>query len=61
MCSALSEQHARLVAFYDRHQHRGWPDGPYRSDGDDYFGIGVVLLVPRDDVRIGEACWHIER
>src|SRR5262249_44724909 len=55
MCCALSEQHARLVAFYDRHQHRGRPDRPYRSEGGDYSGIGVLLIVLRDDMRIGKA------
>jgi hypothetical protein len=52
MCSSLSEQYARLVAFDDGHQHSGWPDRPHRSEGDDYGGIGVVI-VPRNDVRIG--------
>jgi hypothetical protein len=31
MRRALSEQHARLVAFNDRHQHSGQPDRPHRS------------------------------
>src|SRR5262245_2187708 len=61
MCSSLSEQYARLVAFDDGHQHRGWPDRPYRSEGDNYSRIGIVLIVSRDDIHVGEACWHIER
>ena len=61
MRSALGEQHARLVAFDDRHQHRGQSDRPHRSNGGDHRGIGVVLVVPRDDVRIGEPRRHIER
>ena len=35
--------------------------GPYRLEGGDQHGIGVVLVMTRDDVWIGEACRHIER
>ena len=50
MGRALSEQHARLVAFNDWHQHSGQPDRPHRSHSGDHRGIGVLLVVPRDHV-----------
>jgi hypothetical protein len=61
MSRALSEQHAQLVAFDDRHQDRGRPDRPHCSDGADHHGIGIVLIMPRDDVRIGEPYRYIGR
>jgi hypothetical protein len=59
MRSALREQDARLVAFDDRHQHRGQSDRP-RSNGGDHLGISVLLVVPREHIWIGEPRWYIE-
>ena len=61
MSRALSEEHAQLVAFDDRHQDCGRPDRPHCSDGADHRGIGIVLVVPRDNVRVGEPYRYIER
>jgi hypothetical protein len=54
ICSALSEQHGQLVAFDDRDHHSSQLDRAHRGDGGEYHGIGVVLVVRRDDVWIGE-------
>ena len=35
--------------------------GPHRREGGDQHGIGVVLVMTRNDAWIGEACRHIER
>src|SRR5262249_15943715 len=52
MRSALGEQYARFVALNDRHQHRGQSDGPHPGNGGDHCGIGVLLVMPRDHIRI---------
>ena len=58
---ALGEKYARFVAFNDRHQYRGEPDGPHRGNGCNHGGIGVLLIVGRDHIWIGEPRRHIER
>ena len=61
MCSALNEQHGQLVAFNDRDHHSSQLDRAHRCDGGEYHGIGVVLVVWRDDVWLGEPCRYVER
>jgi hypothetical protein len=50
-----------IVAFNDRDHHSSQLDRAHRCDGGEYRGIGVVLVVRRDDVWIGEPCRHVER
>ena len=42
------------------YQHRRGPDRPHCGDRGNHRGIGVELVVPRDDVRVCEPCRHIE-
>jgi hypothetical protein len=49
------------VAFNDRDHHSSQLDRAHRCDGGEYHGIGVVLVVRRDDVWIGEPGRHVER
>jgi len=61
ICSALSRHHGQLVAFDDRNHHSSQVDRAHRCDGGGYDGMGVVLVVRRADVWVGEPCWQIER
>src|SRR5262249_26595633 len=41
--------------------HRGQSERPHSSNGGDHRGIGVLLVVPRDHIWIGEPSRYIER
>ena len=60
MRSVSSEQYTRFVAVNDRYQHRGQSNGPHSSNGGDHCGVGVLLVVLGDHVRIGKRHRHIK-
>ena len=60
MRSALREQYRWLRARNNRDEDSGRPDWPHGGDSRQNRRIGILIIVARDDVRIGERFRRIE-